>query len=139
MSRSTCATVLFALIMTGCRLAGDTSPTPVATESLPSPSISAPSPGLAISVQEAIEIASDFRLNPDTVFDGAASGPLNEVAPTVEIPRISLDQLVWAVTFEGDVDVGCEFSDCPKAGTETVFIDLMTGEILGSQTYSPED
>lgn len=37
---------------------------------------------------------------------------------------------VWAVTFEGDVDVGCDLSDCPVAGTETVIIDLWSGEVL---------
>lgn len=52
---------------------------------------------------------------------------------------IGPDQQVWVVTFTGDYNIGCDYSECPKTGTETVIIDLWTGKVLISQTYSPEE
>lgn len=129
MNRLTRAIVIVALLVSGCRLAGGASPTAELTPGATSSITASPSSG-AISEQVAIEVASLARLNPDTVFESAVSGSFAEAAPGHEDPRIDPDQPVWAVTFAGDVNVGCEFSDCPVPGTETVIIDLWSGEVL---------
>ena len=138
MNRSMSATGLLALVLTACGRADGTpltsTPIPsVAPDSIPA----SPGPTAGISEQEAIEITSDLRANPGMVFESAASGSFGVVGPS-DVALFSPDRQVWAVTFAGDVDVGCE-SGCPKAGTEMVVIDRWTGEFLVSQTHSPQD
>ena len=130
MNRSACAIVLVALLVSGCRLASGASSSAEPSQPPTTPSVSASPSAGGISEQEAIQLATDARLNPDTVFQSATSGPFAGAVEDLEDPRIDPDQLVWAVTFAGDVDVGCEFSDCPVPGTETIVIDFLSGEVL---------
>jgi hypothetical protein len=123
---------MVALLVSGCRLASAPSPTAELTQPGSTPSISASPSAGGISEEEAVEIATEARLNPDTVMESVASGPFVEAAPEdFDDPRIDPEQPVWVVTFAGDVNVGCEFSDCPIPGTETVIVDLSNGEVLG--------
>lgn len=142
MNLRVCVSVALLLILTACRLAGGAAPSPsVSQSSAESPVASGSAPhGGGVSEQEAIEIASSFRNDPDTtVFTAATSGSFAEVAPTMTNDHIAPDQRIWAVSFAGDYDVGCEYSDCPKAGTETVILDFLTGQVLMAQIYSPEE
>jgi hypothetical protein len=92
-----------------------------------------------LSEDEAIAIASDFRRDAESTFEAAAEGRFEDVASTMDAPVISPDLEVWAVTFSGQYDIGCDYSECPKPGTETVVIDASTGEFVVSAAYSPEE
>ncbi len=70
--------------------------------------------------------AGRFRnLNPDPGI-----GPGYPIKP---------DDLVWAVTFAGDVTICNPLGTCysPRPGTTTVFLDYLSGDFRTSETFCP--
>jgi hypothetical protein len=98
-------------------------------------SLSVPSGG--ISEARAIELAS--RHTSLLTFVSAAAGPFREsnIQPGIGLDYpIKPDQLVWAVTYSGDVTVCGPIANCfsPRPATIAVFLDYWTGDFLSSAT-----
>jgi hypothetical protein len=93
-----------------------------------------------ISKARAIELAS--RHTPLMTFVSAAAGPFRElnIQPGIgpDYP-IKPDQLVWAVTYSGDVTICGPIANCfsPRPATIAVFLDYWTGDFLSSATTAP--
>jgi hypothetical protein len=140
--RAAYATLLLSIVLVACRLDGmapSSSALQPASPASPADSAATPATEFGISRKEAIDIASDFRSDPDTtVLENAAAGAFGEVVPPMDNELISADREVWVVTFSGDYNIGCDVTECPKQGTENIIIDFRSGEVLMSQTYSPE-
>ena len=141
MNRSRGVFAVLAFALASCGLPGPTPSSPAHSSLDPSPTdgVASGSTSIGLSEQEAIEVASELRANLGTEFESAIAGAYGDVGPDDTGDVISPDRQVWAVTFVGEVDVGCAYPDCPVTGTETVFIDSRTGEFLLSQTQAPRD
>ncbi len=99
-----------------------------------------PACALEVSRDTAIELAR-AHTTLETLASATAGrfGQLNTHPGIGPGYHIQLDDLVWAVAFNGDVEI-CPPSpgECySRPGTATVFLDYATGAFLSTQVYSP--
>jgi hypothetical protein len=88
----------------------------------------------------AIEVAQQHTNR--TTLVSAAAGRFSELNTDSAVGpgyHIKPDDLVWAVTFSGEVEI-CPPgpADCvSRPGRATVFLDFVTGAFLATHVYSP--
>jgi hypothetical protein len=123
----------------GAPSAGSLPPVPAAASvALTASLASQPSDG--ISEARAIELARDHTSL--TNFVSASAGPFRDlnIQPGVGpgFP-VKPNQIVWAVTFSGDVTICSPMGNCfsPRPGIIAVYLDVLTGDFLGSATNAP--
>lgn len=128
-------------LVSGCRSIAGTSPalTPSASDlgSAPATTATAPSPTAAgdgadgISEFEALTIGAPFRSDPNSVLLGAERGAYGELTGTSSGGGpIEADHEVWVVRYDGVYWIGCEYETCPQSGTQSIYLDAVTGELL---------
>jgi hypothetical protein len=110
-----------------------TSPTPTSS---PSPPLSSG----GIPQARAIELARDHTSF--TTLVSAAVGSFRDLniqrGVGLDYP-IKPDQIVWAVTFSGDVTICSPVGKCfsPRPAVIAVFLDPLTGDFLSSEANAP--
>jgi hypothetical protein len=103
------------------------------------PSLERPLPSSAISEDRAIRLAREHSSL--TTFVSAAAGRFADLNADPNIGPgfpVKADDLVWAVTFTGDMTICNPLGACPspRPGTVTVFLDYQSGAFRTSESYS---
>jgi hypothetical protein len=99
-----------------------------------------PAPSGGISQARAIELARGHSSL--TTFVSVSAGPFRDLNIESGIGPgfvVKPDQLVWAVTFQGDVTICNPLGVCesPRPGRSVVYLDYQTGAFLTSEGTSP--
>ena len=97
-------------------------------------------PSGGIPQARALELARDHTTF--TTFVSAAAGLFRDLNITPGVGPgypIKPDQIVWAVTFSGDVTICSPVGNCfsPRPGIIAVYLDYLTGDFLSSATNAP--